>query len=418
MEQYRFNHEELFVLLDPAIQLLKQAESTALCPGKFAFEGVKNLVNDNGYSMACGDFSSAYNWYAERTPVKDVELYHHPGLGAVVQIKLLGVAWKILRAVLWQQVQPKTDRYLDRFLMVAHYVYDNPDLMVKIAEQYPGVWTNLVDHLEPRDVDYQWTRYAALRDVGLAYRTPRATPEAKPTSPLRYKTKSLGTATHDSVCPICNAEADNPLEVGFSTTPKDNAVFSLHHNVQTAAAAVRKKWSDKAAKAIEDGTHPLYPTCEQASKHQYTFADGTVSVFSCDLSSFEEQLLEKRYGPFVKIPYTGSIKVGANTKVTVSAKTGKTTTYVHAGPLPEGTVAESGKALGRELMVKTEPRTLTDHVKEAVNHSGLAPTMEIGSGQPGIQWARVAAEVTEIYQALKVSPEAADAVWKRIMGEK
>jgi hypothetical protein len=170
MEQYKFNHEELFTLLDPAIRLLKQAESTALCPGKFAFEGAKNLVDDNGYSMACGDFSSAYNWYAERTPVKDVELYHHPGLATLIQLKLLGCAWKILRAVLWQQTQPKTDLYLDRFLMVARYLYDNPDLLVKVAAQYPGVWTNLVDHLEPREVGYQWKRYAALRDIGLAQR--------------------------------------------------------------------------------------------------------------------------------------------------------------------------------------------------------------------------------------------------------
>ena len=379
MEKYRFDHEELFALLAPAIRLLKEAEqtteaNTSKAQPPLVDRGVQDLIVDDYFSRACGDWASSGNWYNERTPVKDVGLYQHPGLAVVVQLKLLGLAWKTLWAVLWQQVQPKTDLYLDRFLMVARYLFDNPDLLLQVAAQYPDVWTNLVDHLEPRNVDDQWKLYAALRDIGLRRKCYQ---ESKNDFTITRKPPFVPTRMSDMPSEKskglffdCNCgdyitypgHEPKPVVSVDPTTGEKKHGYSFDGDDQLISPGLDvprftadKYWSctvpfevsDKAAEAIKDGTHPLVPSPGQhfislGYPVQYE-QKGRITVYAQELTPAEEQALEKQYGPFVKTPYTGSIKVG-----------GTTNTLAYSGKKNKNT------ALGKELLARTTTKNPLD----------------------------------------------------------
>lgn len=299
MQRYRFDPEELFVLLNPAVQLLRDAEKPK--PSINSRCMVQDLTSRAYYSRACGDWASAQNWYNERNPATDVDLYYHIGVTTVVQLHLLGVPWRTLRATLWQQVQPNVDLYLDRFLLVARYLFDNPDLMVACAKQCPRIWTYLVDHLEPVNVDDQWKRYAALRDIGL--NTPKlgGVWAVKPGVPMPTSSREHYIEIKAPERPICDAEAKQPTcdkAKGVEFCGADFITYSASAPKPVVSVDTTGKKSNGLS--FDGETFKPFPTPDKQPGHIYQFADGTVSIYHPGLTAAEEQNLEKMRGKFTK----------------------------------------------------------------------------------------------------------------------
>ncbi len=518
MEQYKFSHEELFTLLDPAIQLLKEAENSDDDHGESCLRETslpaRTIVLNSLYSRACGEWASAGVRYAERNPVTEVGLHCHAGLATLIQLKLLGCPWKTLRAALWQQTQPKTDLYLDRFLMVARYLYDNLDLLVKVAAQYPEVWTNLVDHLEPREVGYQWKRYAALRDIGLArqanptveqqknYRDSKPTcnrhmklgtyidyvetPSLPTQTPLReskipcmspseeaayaaeHLARKLDYSQPDCVvqfipkdlspCPKCKDTGGYlvvirktpatawSLEVGCTCGWSNKIFFTKAIEdafTSTNGAGYLAYWMKSARDACQPPTGLTFSRDRGAAfsdTNDYcTFPNRNGDVFpggpwsytvSLPVSDEAAKAIQDGTHPFVP-PLKPTVHLDATHTVTY-----RTTKCKSMVPDPGEQTTEPGCNNGlKGVEVSANPcstkltKSLAEHIQAIADRWGLAwpteiPKVQIGPGQPEVPWARgcnralTAPEVVELYRALLISNEAADAVWKRITGEK